>query len=501
MHGLAYSRRPGTWARVRYGARLMLRRCALPLLVLLQACPAPPVTPDGGSADGGASWRVVQRELPGALLSAWESDDGVLYAVGGSASRALVLRHDADGWWQMDPGTTRALWWVHGFSANDVYAVGAAGVVTHFDGTRWTVEREAGAATLFGVFGPSAETLVAVGGVVTSSAPKPVVLRRTAGGWSEVPALPATDTRPLFKVWGRSASDLFIVGERGLIGHGAPEALTFEASRRSDRLTTISGNATETVVVGGLQRPVMLRRVDGQWAPVEVPGAPQLLNGVAVNAQGQAVIVGLDGYLAEGPLDQLSQTAPVTDLGLHAVISTRAGFVAVGGDLVQTLGRGVVLARGALAAGAPRSWPHAGVGWDAGLDGGADAGRFDAGVPDGGVMDAGVADAGEGDAGAADAGAADAGSGDAGSDGGSDAGPSDGGTLGHGDDCSMEPSGCIANTTCWFVFGPFKSFCAATCTDVGECSAYGAGACCRLPGPQAMENVCLTASVCDGGGA
>ncbi|MDP3500282.1 MAG: hypothetical protein Q8S33_08120 [Myxococcales bacterium] len=66
--------------------------------------------------------------------------------------------------------------------------------------------------------------------------------------------------------------------------------------------------------------------------------------------------------------------------------------------------------------------------------------------------------------------------------------------------CSDAPADCAAGTDCWFVFGPFRSYCAATCTDVSQCGAYGAGACCRLPGPQAMENVCLTAEVCDGGG-
>ena len=53
-----------------------------------------------------------------------------------------MLRHDDRGWWEMDPGTSQGLWWVFGFSASDVYAVGNAGVVTHFDGTRWTALRE-----------------------------------------------------------------------------------------------------------------------------------------------------------------------------------------------------------------------------------------------------------------------------------------------------------------------------------------------------------------------
>src|SRR5439155_880415 len=82
----------------------------------------------GTDAGTSSSWRVVFDDLPAPLLSAWQSNDGVLYAVGGSANRALVLRHDASGWWEMDPGTSRALWWVHGFSKSDVIVVGDAGV-------------------------------------------------------------------------------------------------------------------------------------------------------------------------------------------------------------------------------------------------------------------------------------------------------------------------------------------------------------------------------------
>lgn len=439
---------------------------------------------------------MVLEDQPGALLSAWESSDGVLYAVGGTAFGAYVLRHDANGWWQMDPGTSKALWWVHGFSANDVWAVGAAGVITHFDGTRWRVEREGGAATLFGAYGTSTTDLVAVGGVVSVSAPRPLVLRRTPSGWSEVAALPASDTRAFFKVWGRSATDTFFVGERGLIGRGLPETLTLEPAGLSDRLTTVHGNASETYIVGGLQRPVMLRRFAGQWTPVTIPGTPQLLNGVAVGANGDTVIVGLNGYVAEGRAETFVQRRAVTDFGLHAVLASRSGFIAVGGDLVDTLGRGIVLTNGSLEAGPMQQWPNAGIRFD----GGVDAGVMDAGVPDAGPVDAGVPDAGPSDAGfdagLVDAGIEDAGEVDAGEP---DAGLRDGGFLGPGDDCGMTPGDCGPGLMCWFVFGPFRNYCATTCTDVAQCGAYGPGACCRLPGPQAMENVCLTSTVCDAG--
>lgn len=484
-----------------------VKRALLLGCVVVTACSTPAPVADAGvdaGVDAGASdWRVVHDELPGALLSAWESSDGVLYAVGGTARSALVLRHDGDGWWRMDPGTSSVLWWVHGLSASDVWAVGANGVVTHFDGTRWQVEREQGTATLFGLDGPSADQLVAVGGVVTLSAPRPEVVAHTASGWSEVSVLPASDTRPVFKVWSRSAVERYFVGERGLIARGDGRVMTLEASGVSDRLTTVHGNVDDTYVVGGLQRPVFLRRVGDRWTPLTIPGSPQLLNGVAVAQNGALVIVGLGGYVAEGRGSSVSVSRTPTEKDLHAVVSTRSGFVAVGGDLVQTLGRGIVLAKGALAGGALQPWPNAGVPLDAGtdagvMDGGLDAGVVDAGV-DAGSSDAGRVDAGF-DAGSPDAGGVDAGETDAGApDAGHSDGGADGGPLFAGDDCQGRYGDCTMPLQCVMILPPFAFTCTDVCMDVSECGAYGVGACCRVPNPQEFRNMCLPSRFCDGG--
>ncbi|MFZ5441300.1 MAG: hypothetical protein ACOZQL_14930 [Myxococcota bacterium] len=402
-------------------------------------------------------------ELPATLLSAWESSDGVLYAVGGTATRAMVLRHDRDGWWEMDPGTTDTLWWVHGFSAMDVYAVGARGVVTHFDGTRWTVLREGGDETLFGAWGATKDQLVAVGGVVTVSQPRATIVERSAG-WNEVPTGGLPSGVALFKLWGRSPNELVVVGEKGLVARGLPGAWTVEATPTTERLTTVHGAGDALYAVGGLLEPVALRFVNGAWRRFAVPGTPQLLNGVAVSATGEAVLVGLEGYLAEGAVESFVMRAPLTRRGLHGVVATRSGFVAVGGDLLGSFGHGVVLARGdALAGSSIQRWPWAGVPLDGGVepeDAGADAGT-DGGPPE----------------------------------------PPDGGWLSPGASCDERPGDCDPrlNLSCWFVFGPYKSYCGAACTDVSECGAYGAGACCKLPGPQVTQTVCLPEIACDAG--
>lgn len=438
---------------------------AAAVLCLCLGCPPQP-RPDGGADE----WHVVLEQLPGTLLSAWESSDGVLYAVGGNSTSALVLRHDANGWWQMDPGTSKTLWWVYGFSASDVYAVGAAGVVTHFDGTRWTVEREGGDFTLFGAWGATPDDLVAVGGVVTSSSPRPAMVSRRSG-WTELSTAGLPANRSLFKVWGTSARDLFVVGERGLVARGSPGRFTQQTVPATERLTTVHGAGGEVYAVGGLQSPVMLRFDGTSWRAVTISGTPQFLNGVAVNDAGAVLVVGLNGYLAEGRADTFEEHTPLTRRGLHGAAVTRDGFVAVGGELLGAFGQGVLLARGKLEAGPLKTWPSQGIRFDAGVDAGSDAGT-DAGADDAGLDDAGVEDAG-----------------------------TDGGNVGPGESCDGDPMSCQPGLACWFVFGPFKSFCAATCTSVSDCGAYGPGACCQLPGPQVTIPVCLPrdAGVCDAG--
>lgn len=447
------------------------------LSLCLCACPPPKPQSDAGSDPDTGTWRIVLEGLPGTLLSAWESSDGVLYAVGGTSSTALVLRHDRDGWWQMDPGTSNALWWVHGFSASDVYAVGAAGVVTHFDGTRWTVEREGGDFTLFGAWGATANDLVAVGGVVNATAPRAAMVSRRSG-WAEIPTTGLPPDRALFKVWGRNETDLFIVGERGLVAEGSPGAFVRQTAPTTERLTTVHGAGTEVYAVGGLQNPVMVRFEGTTWTSLAIPGSPQLLNGVAVSSSGDVAVVGLNGYLAEGHGDTFVERRALTRRGLHGLAVTHSGFVALGGELLGTFGQGVLLTNGTLQGGLVARWPFRGT-------------SFDAGVADSGV-DAGV-DAG------ADAGFSDA-SADAGVDAGTDAGV-DAGLLGPGDWCDSAPQLCQPGLVCWFVLGPFRSVCSGTCTASTDCGAYGAGACCKLPGPQATMPVCLPfdAGVCDAG--
>ncbi len=422
------------------------------------------------------SWRVVFDDLPAPVLSAWAADDGVLYAVGGNARRSFVLRHDADGWWEMDPGTTHALWWVFGFSSSNVVAVGEAGTIAAFDGRAWKVVRGGGAFTLWGIWGASPEQLWAVGGSEQGSSLGPVVLRSVKGSWETFDSRLRGDAR-LFKVWGSSADDMVVVGDRGLVAHWNGRFFRHEPVPTTDWLLTVFGTGpANAYAVGGTTGAVILRFDGERWSFREPPGSLSAnLYGGARGSGLQVVYVGWQGIVAEDDGSSVSEVPRLTADSLHAAAWTGDGFVAVGGDLLGAQSHGTLIARGtSLEPGRLEPWPIPGVGLPA-------APAADAGV-DGGLPDAGPA------SGSTDGGGP--------ADGGVDAGP-DAGVIGPGGECTGLP--CDPLDGCWWIFSAAKAICTRECATAADCEDFGARACCLVPGPQTFQHVCVPNGVGDCG--
>src|SRR5689334_23287934 len=103
-------------------------------------------------------------------------------------------------------------------------------------------------------FGP--DDAWAVGGTPDSGTGKPndIVLRWDGASWTQdtLPGAPLGVT--LFKVWGTSSDDLYVVGEQGTIWHRTAGAWTFEgdAALTQSRLFTVHGCGKDDVfAVGG----------------------------------------------------------------------------------------------------------------------------------------------------------------------------------------------------------------------------------------------------------
>lgn len=320
----------------------------LPLIGLVCACSGNGNDDPDGGADASA-WQVIQEERPGAILSVWGtgSDDVWLCgANGGDGPEALRLR---DGLWEsLDTGVSNDLWWVFGPNASEVWFVGADGVILRYDRSTETFTNIVSPtdATLFGVWGPPAGPLYAVGGYIEPASGPPVVVRiegDTATLATDLPAGLDLD-EAFFKVWGTASDDVWVIGDRGSVLHfDGTWARTVLPNR--PRLVTLHGRSqNDMVVVGGAGQGVLYERVDGgPWQDATLRGR-SALNGVFVAADGRAAAVGMsnsvlerkDGYWKDLP-------APEVWGDWHGVwIDERGDITIVGGNLLG-LSKGTVL--------------------------------------------------------------------------------------------------------------------------------------------------------------
>ncbi len=296
----------------------------------------------GGEATEAAAWQTVfnDGDLDRALLSTWGSAEDDLYAVGGPLGNdgfeALVLHFDGASWKALSPGGTSSFWWVTGSGPTDLWMVGEKGRITHYDGQSFQEHTSGTTATLWGAVAFAPNDAWAVGGNVGGAEPDDVLLHFDGASWTPV-TLPGTPLkRALFKVWGTSSNELFVVGELGVQWHKQGDTWTLESDPplAEGNLTTVHGCAADDVwAVGG--RDVL--HYDGSaWSRQDILLTNDV-NGVFCGPGGVMIVGGgglkqhYDG--ASWQDDFLSE--PHRDL--HAVWGDPTGaFWAVGGDFIST---------------------------------------------------------------------------------------------------------------------------------------------------------------------
>lgn len=196
-----------------------------------------------------------------------------------------------------------AMFAMYGFAANDVYAVGAGGLINHFDGTSW-VQTAAGAQH-HGVWGPNANDVYVVG---TGRR----IFRNTGSGWT---AFDTTGTGAWLAItgwdatqfmvaghsgrirrfingvgedetttgcwptpavgdaflglWGASPSDIYAVGSGGMICHYDGNAWTRQPSGTLENINAVWGRAPDDVYAVGDAHVVL--HFDGvEWRPLDI---------------------------------------------------------------------------------------------------------------------------------------------------------------------------------------------------------------------------------------
>ena len=320
----------------------------LALTVALTGCPDEPDPPTPPPAP--PAWRIAldDADLDGAVLSVWGAGPGDVFVVGGplgnTGFETLALHHDGDHWHDLAPGGEETLWWVSGSGPDDVWMVGEQGRLLRWDGASFTEHESGTDATLWGVYAFSETDAWAVGGSPGkgTTAPNDIVLRWDGAAWTPE-ALPGAPLgRSLYKVWGTSSDDLYVVGELGVIWHRGPGGweLQSDPPLATGTLFTVHGcGPGEVYAVGGQD----VLRSDGQtWTRLGV-ALTNTVNGVACGAPGEVALVGFGGLkqrLVDGAWVNEFASEPHADL--HAVWAEGGGvFWAVGGDFLTRPDPGV----------------------------------------------------------------------------------------------------------------------------------------------------------------
>ena len=190
------------------------------------------------------------------LNSVWGWGD-VLVAVGDDGA---IFRRQGQSWTPMLSPTDKDLMAVFGEAADDVYAVGSAGTIIHFDGALWSdVDTGLDAfdnLTFRGAWGEDGHLFV-VGG-------DGVILHKAGPQWGQEDTLTTND---LSAVWGSSLVDVYVAASGGNMLRRIGGAWSSEQlSSASVELTCVHGYDNKSVFSGGT-KGVLLVLESGAWVP------------------------------------------------------------------------------------------------------------------------------------------------------------------------------------------------------------------------------------------
>lgn len=285
-------------------------------------------------------------------MNVWGSSEDSVLTVGGAPDRGRMFRYDGAEWREETLGVEVPLLnWIHGFGPNDVTVVGNAGTILHFDGAGWSPQGSGTTEDLWGVWGAAPNDLWAVGGsgFVEATA---TILHYDGSAWTivELPAL-TREVHGLFKVWGTSSDNVYVVGQRGTVLHWQGSAWTEELVGASDDLVSIWGTGPDRVVAIGGRGNGIVSRWDGtEWRTEFLTPLPGL-NGIWMRDASTAHVAGTRGTLGVLDVDSLTVTespVPVTR-DFHACFGVGGRLFAVGGNLATGIAgphEGVAYARG-----------------------------------------------------------------------------------------------------------------------------------------------------------
>ncbi len=285
-------------------------------------------------------------------MSVWGSSPSDVYVVGGAPGRGKIAHFDGADWTDPLVGTSTVplVNWAYGFGPNQVFFAAQSGVILRADGAQITQMTTPTTEDLWGVWGAAPNDLWAVGGR-GQGAGQATLLHYDGVAWTQValPPLQRANVFAFFKVWGTSANNVYVVGQRGVVLHYDGQQWTELLVGATGDLVALWGTGPDRIAMVGGRGNGQIVTYDGvsfrQQSLSPLPG----LSGVWMGRPDRIHVGGEDGLVARVDFDSLTVVEEPVDtrLSLHALFGDGARLWAVGGSLLslQPPHRGVVLRR------------------------------------------------------------------------------------------------------------------------------------------------------------
>ena len=187
----------------------------------------------------------------------WQSGNEI-FAVGNAGA---ISHFDGSVWTIMDSGTSENLFGVWGSSVNNVFAVGNNGTILQYNGTTWTPMTSNTAVPLYGIWGSAGNNVYAVGQSGT-------IVYYNGSIWT---VMSTPSTAPILRgVWGTSGgADVYAVGSSGTIWHyTALNGWQEETSPTGNALNGIWGTSNTDLYAAGSGGIILQYTIGAGWQPM-----------------------------------------------------------------------------------------------------------------------------------------------------------------------------------------------------------------------------------------
>jgi hypothetical protein len=203
------------------------------------------------------TWTEQESGTTKDLLGVWGSSGSNVFAVGKAGT---ILHFGGSGWSSMTSGTTKDLCGVWGANGYNVFAVGSYGTILFYNGSSWSAMESGVKTRLEDIWGANGYNVFAVGSARFDGSNRYfTILFYNGTNWQvmSTPTVNVGESGKLYDVWGNSASNVYAVGDDGIILHYNGTSWSRMTSGTTDRFYGVWGSSSTDVYAVGLYGTIL----------------------------------------------------------------------------------------------------------------------------------------------------------------------------------------------------------------------------------------------------